>query len=235
MNDAISAELLSSADPEYADFTSKMVPEIKRENIIGVRLPVLRQIAKKHSGSDEAAAFMRDLPHRYLDQNNLHSALISRIKDPAAALEETDRFLPFIDNWATCDTLSPKCLKKALPDFYRRIDVWLRSDLTYTLRFAIVSLMSFFLDDAFDPEYPLRVAEIKSEEYYVRMAQAWYFATALAKQYEAAIPYLEERRLDDWTHNKTIQKAVESFRVTDQHKEYLKSLRIKTQRIKNKD
>lgn len=225
--DRLTAELFDRADKEYADFTAKLNPGVPRESIIGVRFPDIRDIVKRYSGTEDAAEFMSCVPHRYFDQNNLHSALISIIKDPAAVLEEIERFLPFVDNWATCDTISPKCMKKALPAFFERIEIWIRSDRTYTVRFAIVMLMNFFLNEAFDKKHPAMVAGVKSEEYYVRMAAAWYFATALAKRYDEVIPYFENKMLDKWTHNKAIRKAEESYRVTDEHKAYLKTLKIK--------
>ena len=171
--------------------------------------------------------FLTDLPHRYLDENNLHALILNEEKDSAAAVAAIDAFLPYVDNWATCDALRPKAFKKhpsALPDECRR---WMRSGATYTVRFGIEMLMAHYLDEDFRPEYLEEVSIIKSKEYYVNMMIAWYFATALAKQYEATISYIEQRRLDQWTHNKTIRKAIESCRITEERKAYLRTLTIR--------
>ena len=171
--------------------------------------------------------FLTDLPHRYLDENNLHALILNEEKDCAAAVAAIDAFLPYVDNWATCDALRPKAFKKhppALPDECRR---WIKSGATYTVRFGIEMLMTHYLDEDFRPEYLEEVSIIKSKEYYVNMMIAWYFATALAKQYEAAVPYIEQRRLDQWTHNKTIRKAIESCRITEESKAYLRTLTIR--------
>ena len=223
---ALTKALFDSADQAYGDFSAKLAPGITRDRVIGVRSPELKKIAKEYARTPEAREFLDSLPHVYFDENNLHSALINRIRDPYEALNEIERFLPYVDNWATCDTMSPKSLKKALPELEKRIRLWIVSDKTFTVRFAVVSLMSFFLDDAFDPAYPELVSSVRSDEYYVKMALAWYFATGLAKQYDVCVRYIEQRRLDPWTHNKSIQKARESFRVSDEHKEYLKTLKI---------
>ncbi len=225
MNDPLTLELFAHADEKNADFTAKLNPVIPRENILGVRFPDINSIAKTFSGTPEAAVFMEALPHRYLDQNNLHAALISRIKDPAACIAAIDRFLPYIDNWSTCDAIKPKSMRKELPALRRAAERWIASGKTYAVRLGAVTFMSFFLDGAFDPEISELVASVGSEEYYVNMGRAWYFATALAKQYEATLPFFENGRLDLWTHNKSIQKAVESYRVTDEHKRYLRSLK----------
>ena len=195
--------------------------------MIGVRTPELRRLAKMFAGREEISEFLDDLPHQYFDENQLHAFIISGIKDYEKCVREVVRFLPYVDNWATCDQMSPKVFGKHRKEVAELAGVWIRSDHTYTVRFGIKMLMEHFLDEDFDLMYPEMVARVRSEEYYIRMMAAWYFATALAKQYDAVLPFIENRRLDPWTHNKTIQKAVESYRVTPEHKEYLKSLKIK--------
>ena len=197
------------------------------EAIIGVRTPELRKLAKQLAASGEAEAFLQELPHRYFEENQLHAFLISEEKDMERCIREVNRFLPYVDNWATCDQLSPKVFRKYLWALLPEIWKWIRSDKTYTIRFAVGMLMQHFMDKGFEPTYPTMVAAIRSEEYYVNMMVAWYFATALAKHYRVVLPYLEDRRLDPWTHNKAIQKALESYRIPQEQKEYLKSLKIK--------
>ena len=218
----IQEKLFALQDLKYRDFHAKLVPGIDKDRIIGVRVPALRKLAKEIP-FEEAQAFMGDLPHKYIEENNLHGFLISNMKDFDAVIRELEAFLPYVDNWATCDLISPKIFKKNLNELLTYIDKWLNSQETYTIRFGIEMLMSFYLDDAFKPDYLAKVSKIHSEEYYVRMMVAWYFATALAKQYEATIGYIEEHRLEDWTHRKTIQKAVESRRLTAEQKGYLRS------------
>lgn len=223
----IQKRLFALQDKPYGDFTAKLNPTVDPDAIIGVRLPELRKLAKELRGSKEAAEFLQTLPHEYLEENHLHSFLLCDIKDFDTAIYEIERFLPYVDNWAVCDSIRIKAFSKnpeqLLPYLYK----WIESDHTYTIRCGILNLMNLFLDARFDPAYPEKVAAIRSDEYYVNMMIAWYFATALAKQYEAAIPYIEQNRLDKWTHNKAIQKAVESYRVSDEHKAYLKTLKIK--------
>ena len=223
----IQSHLFELQDKEYAKFHAKLVPNVNPNIVIGIRNPVLRKYAKELSNNPEAKEFMRILPHKYDDENNLHSFLIENMKDFDECIEAIDLFLPYVDNWATCDSMSPKVLKKHLPELLQKIKQWIKSDATYTIRFGIEMLMSFYLDDAFKPEYLELVAVVKSEEYYVNMMIAWFFATALAKQYDSVLPIIESKRLDKWVHNKTIQKAVESYRITDEQKIYLKSLKIK--------
>lgn len=223
--DKIRLQLFAMQDPEYREFISKLNPSIDKENIIGIRTPKLRQLAKELNKTPEAEAFLKSLPHKYYEENNLHAFLIEKMKDFELCIAETERFLPFVDNWATCDSMSPKIYGKHLDELEERIKVWLKSDKTYTVRYGIEMLMSWYLDDHFDPKYLEMVSSVRSEEYYVNMMIAWYFATALAKQYEAAIVYLENRRLSDWCHRKTIQKAIESYRITDEQKAYLRSLK----------
>ena len=222
---ALQARLFSMQDEAYRDFQCKLMPTVPPETVIGVRTPALRDLAKELSGTPEAEAFLSELPHRYYEENNLHGFLLCRIKDFDACLAAVERFLPYVDNWATCDTLSPKAFARKPEALLEPIRRWLASAHVYTCRFGIGCLMRWFLDERFSPEYPATVAAIRSEEYYVNMMIAWYFATALAKQYDAALPYLEQRRLDPWVHNKTIQKACESFRVPQERKRYLKSLK----------
>jgi len=213
-------------DIGYRDFQAPIIPTLPKEYFIGVRTPELRRLAKTLSGTAEAAAFMEILPHEFFDENQLHAFLIAEMKDYDSVLEALRRFLPFVNNWATCDQLSPNVFKKHRDTLIQHIQTWLASPETYTVRFGIGMLMAHYLDDDFQPEYLAWAAEIRSEEYYINMMRAWFFATALAKQYDAALPYICEKRLDKWTHNKTIQKARESRRVPENHKNLLFSLRI---------
>ncbi len=214
-------------DVKYREFQSPLIPTVEKERIIGVRTPELRKYAKQLAGSEEAAAFLKDLPHRYFDEDQLHAVLLSGMKEYSACLEGVCAFLPFVDNWATCDQLSPKVFRKHRQELLPEIRCWLSSEGTYAVRFGIRMLMDHFLGEEFQPEYPKMVAEIRSEEYYINMMRAWYFATALAKQYDAVLPFLEEKKLDPWTHNKSIRKAVESFRILPEQKEHLRTLRIR--------
>ena len=223
----IQQRLFALQDKEYGAFTAKLNPTVDPSTIIGVRLPALRALAKELKGTDEAARFLNSLPHTYLEENHLHSFILTYIKDFDEGIAAVERFLPYIDNWAVCDSLRVKALAKAPEKLLAYIAQWLLSAHTYTIRCGILNLMNYYLDDRFDERYPAMVAAVHSEEYYVNMMIAWYFATALAKQYEAVLPYLTEQRLDKWVHNKTIQKAVESYRITDEQKAYLKTLKIK--------
>ncbi|MBP5291472.1 MAG: DNA alkylation repair protein [Lachnospiraceae bacterium] len=223
--DYIEAELFRMRDEKYAAMQRKIIPTVEADRIIGVRTPALRDFAKTLYKDDDAEAFLSCLPHRYFDEDQLHAFMISLEKDFDKCLAQVEAFLPFIDNWATCDQLSPKAFKKEAERLIPHICSWIRSDKTYIVRFAIGMLMQFFLDDRFSLEYPDMVAAVESDEYYVNMMVSWYFATALAKQYDEVLPYLEEHRLDEWTHKKTIQKAVESYRITPEQKAYLKTLR----------
>ena len=219
--------LFELKDLSYKQFHSKLMPTINPELIIGVRTPALRKLAKELKDSDEAEKFLKELPHKYYEENNLHGFLLEEIKDFAACVAALNEFLPYVDNWATCDMMAPKVLKKNLPALYNQIKIWIASGETYTIRFGVDMLMKYYLDEAFLPKYAALVASIQSEEYYVKMVVAWYFATALAKQYETILPYIEGRCLDAWTHNKTIQKAVESYRITKEQKEYLRTLKYR--------
>lgn len=219
-------KLFALQDKSYQAFQSKLMPTVSPETIIGIRTPLLRKLAKELSGTPQAEDFLRILPHEYYEENNLHAFLVERIRDYDTALEETERFLPYIDNWATCDCFCPKIFAKHKTELLVSIRRWLNSEQIYTVRYAIGMLMRYYLDEMFQPEYLSWVASVQSQEYYLNMMRAWYFATALAKQPEAAMPWLAEYRLDVWTHNKTIQKAVESFRVSPEMKQELRKLRI---------
>lgn len=225
--DEIREGLFANQDVKYRDFQSKLTPTIEANTAIGVRTPVLRKLAKDYSKRQDVDEFLADLPHKYFDENQLHAFILSEIKDFDECIGKLERFLPFVDNWATCDQMSPKCFKKNHEKLLPYLNKWIKSDDIYTVRFAIVTLMAHFLDDDFDEGHLGLVSDIKSDEYYINMAIAWYFATALAKQYDKTIPYIENKTLDVWTHNKAIQKSIESYRVTAEHKEYLKSLKIK--------
>ena len=221
----VSERLFRLQDADYREFEAKLIPNVEKARIIGIRTPLLRAFAKDFAKEAEAAEFLAALPHHYLEENGLHAFLIEKIKDYDACIRALDAFLPFIDNWATCDSLSPACFKKnharLRPDAAR----WMESEHLYTRRFGIGVLMGHFLDADFDPDDLRRVAEIETGEYYISMMQAWYFATALAKQYDAALPYLAERRLRPETHRRAVQKAIESRRLSEEQKAYLRTLR----------
>ena len=221
----IREELFALRDEEYAAFQQKLIPGVPAERVIGVRVPELRKLAKRYYKDSEHRQFLQALPHGYYDEDLLHALLIAEEKDFARCLEETEAFLPFVDNWAVCDIFSPKVFAKHKEELLQRIRIWAKSEKTYTCRFGIGMLMQHFLDTDFDAAYLEIPATVQSEEYYVNMMLAWFFATALAKQWEATIPYLENKRLARWTHNKTIQKARESYRMTAAEKEYLKRLK----------
>lgn len=222
----IRAGLLARQDTGYRDFHRKLVPTLDKDTIIGIRTPILRAYARELAKQD-VSAFLADLPHRYYDENCLHAFLIEQIKDFDQCMAALERFLPYIDNWATCDLLAPKVFKKHPDAVYAACLRWMDSERVYTVRFGIVTLMKWFLDADFRPELLEKAAALRTEEYYINMAVAWLFAEALAKQYDAALPYLLENRLDTWTHNKAIQKAVESRRISDETKVYLKTLKRK--------
>lgn len=227
INEEIINNLNSLSDSKYRDFQIKLIPGTASDQMIGVRTPDLRSYAKELSKRDDVSDFLNNLPHKYFDENQLHAFIISLLKDYDKCMVEVERFLPYVDNWATCDQMSPKIFKKSREKLLEKIRDWIVSDKTYTIRFGIKMLMEHFLDDDFDLQYPDMVASVRSEEYYVNMMIAWYFATALAKQYDSILPYIEEKRLDTWTHNKAIQKSIESYRITDDQKSYLRSLKQK--------
>lgn len=222
----IREELFKNQDIKYRDFQSGLLPTVEPQTIIGVRTPILRAFAKKLYKENGCSEFLNDLPHKYFDENQLHAFLISEMKDFDACIKELNRFLPFVDNWATCDQMSPKIFKKHKEHLLAQTKNWLSSEKTYTVRFAVGMLMQYFLDEDFDLEYPKIISKIRSEEYYVNMMIAWYFATALAKQYEYVLPFLENKSLDKQTHNKAIRKALESYRISDERKSYLRTLKI---------
>ncbi|MBQ9687005.1 MAG: DNA alkylation repair protein [Oscillospiraceae bacterium] len=220
-------QLFAAQDLKYRDFNARLLPTVDPARVIGVRTPALRAIAKDLARRPEAAAFMAALPHTYYEEDGLHCFLIEGIRDYDVCVEAVDAFLPYVDNWGTCDGISPRAFEKNRTALIKDIRRWMDSGHLYTVRFGIRMLMNHYLDEDFQPDYLDWVAAIETEEYYLRMMQAWYFATALAKQYDAALPILEAGRLEPWTHNKTIQKAVESYRITDEQKAYLKTLRRK--------
>ena len=224
---AIQERLYALQDTGYRDFTAKLTPNVDPDSIIGVRLPAIKKLAKELKGSDEAAQFLQSLPHAYHEENHLHAFLLNEIRDFDEAIRRINEFLPYVDNWAVCDSTRVKAFTKHPDRALSCIKEWINSDHTYTVRFAILSLMNNFLGEHFDEKHLDMVAAVESEEYYVRMMVAWYYATALAKQYDSAVKVIEDGRLEKWTHNKAIQKAIESYRVTDEHKAYLRTLKRK--------
>ena len=226
MTEEIEQRLFALQDLSYRDFQAKLMPTVPMESIIGVRTPELRKLARDLAKAEGIEVFLNNLPHNYYDENNLHGFVISLGKDYRQTVERVDALLPYVDNWATCDLLSPKVFAKYKEELAGEIERWLSSGATYTIRFGIEMLMSHYLDEDFDLQWPERVSQIRSEEYYVNMMIAWYFATALAKQWGAVIPYIEQKKLSPWVHNKTIQKAIESYRITAEQKEYLRKLKI---------
>ena len=225
LTDEIRQELFANQDEKYRELQKKIIPSADPESVIGVRTPILRSYAKQLVKREDVFDFLNDLPHRYFDENQLHAFILSEMKDYDACMAALEAFLPYVDNWATCDQMSPKVFKKHKDELLVHVWEWMKSAHTYTIRFAIGMLMEHFLDADFDLKYPKTVAKIRSTEYYVNMMIAWYFATALAKQYDAVLPFIEERRLDDWTHKKAIQKSIESYRINDEQKAYLRTLK----------
>ena len=219
-------ELLTLQDPDYRQYHCKLVPTVDPKTIIGIRIPVLRKLVKTFFANTDTKAFLDRQKHKYYEENLIHVWLISRLKNYEECIGETEKFLPYVDNWGICDAFVPRIFEKHREELLAEIEKWISSEHAYTVRFAVSMLMHFYLDEAFDEEYLQWVADIDSDEYYVNMMRAWYFATALAKQYEAAVPYLEEKRLPPKLHAKTIQKAVESYRINDETKSYLKTLRL---------
>ena len=222
----IQKKLYNLQDIGYKDFNSKLIPDIPAEKQIGVRIPDIRKLAKEIKNTDAANDFLNCLPHEYFEENNLHGYLLESIGNFDTAIEMTEKFLPFIDNWATCDTITVKAFTKNIPALYIKIKEWLSSERTYTIRFGINMLMKFFLDENFSEEVPLLVAEIQNKEYYVNMARAWFFQAAMVKQKDTILPYITEQKLDKWTHNKTIQKCTESYRISDEDKKLLKEMKL---------
>lgn len=221
--------LFENQDLNYKNFHGKLMPNISPNTIIGVRIPILRKLAKDLFKTEPnlVADFFQELPHKFYEENNLHAFLLEQITDFEKCVFETERFLPFIDNWATCDSFKPKIFKKNLPKILELSKKWINSNHTYTIRYGIGCFMNYFLDKAFVPDFLDLVLNVKNDEYYIKMMKAWYFATALAKQHENTIKILETHKLDQWTHNKTIQKAIESYRIPLETKDYLRKLKIK--------
>lgn len=223
----IRSRLFDMRDEKYQQFNASLIPNVNSELVIGVRTPELRKYASELARREDIGSFLSALPHEYFEENQLHAFIIEKTKDYDKCLAQVEEFLPFIDNWATCDQCAPKVLVKNPERLISAVRRWISSDKAYTVRYGIGMLMRAYLDDRFSPEYPKLVAAVESQEYYVNMMRAWYFATALAKQYEAVIGYFEEGRLDEWTNNKSIQKACESYRVSDERKAYLRTLKRK--------
>lgn len=223
----VQAELFEMQDLSYREFHSKLMPTVPKEKIIGVRVPSLRKYAKDLAKTEYAKAFLEFLPHKYYEEDNLHAFLIEQIRDFDECISALDNFLLFVDNWATCDMMTPKVLNKNLTLLYEKIEEWSRSEYIYTVRFAIVTLMKFFMNERLDEKHLKLLLNIKADEYYINMAIAWYLATALASCWDLVIPYIEKQKFSKWVHNKAIQKAVESYRITKEQKEYLKTLKIK--------
>lgn len=224
----IQKELFKMQELKMKDFNSKLIPNIEKENFIGIRTPKLRKFAKEiyKNNKDEVDTFLNSLPHKYIEENFLHGFLIDNLKDFDDTLKHTEKFLPFIDNWANCDSFNPKIFKKNKEKIYEKIKIWIKSNHEYTVRYAIGLLLSNYLDEDFKEEHLEMVVNIKRDEYYIKMMVAWYFSFALIKQYESTIPYIQQKKLEKWTHNKTIQKAVESFRIDNETKKYLKLLKL---------
>ena len=225
ITEEIKEKLKSLQDIKYRGFQAGLIPTVDNDKVIGVRTPELRKLAKEMSKRDDADDFLNDLPHEYFDEDQLHAFMVSGIKDFDECVSEVKRFLPYINNWATCDQMTPKVFGRHKEELLPHVREWIDSGETYTVRFGVKMFMSYFLGDDFDMEYADLVAGIKSEEYYVNMMRAWYFATALAYNYDEVVPLIENRKLDRWTHNKAIQKSVESYRITAEQKEYLKTLK----------
>ena len=223
----IREKLFKLQDKKYREFQIKLIPNIDSDTIIGVRTPELRNYAKQLVKSGSYSTFLDDLPHKYFDENQLHAFIISELKNYDECIFYINKFLSYIDNWATCDQMSPKVFKKYPNELLEQIKIWIKSKETYSIRFGIGMLMQYYLDNNFKQDYLKMVSNIKSKEYYVNMMKAWFFATALAKQYNSTIPYIINHKLDTWTHNKTIQKAMESYRISQEEKDYLNSLKEK--------
>ncbi len=222
----ITADLFEMQDLQYRDFHSKLMPTVDKDKIIGVRVPQLRKYAKEIAKDENISEFLTAVPHEYYEENNLHAFIVESIKDFKACIKHLEAFLPYIDNWATCDMLRPKCFKNNTEKLYEYVLKWIKFEKPYIVRYALGMLNSYYMDEYFEEKHLLLAASVEHEDYYVRMMVAWYFATALSKQYSSALPYIENNRLSPWVHNKTIQKAIESYRISPEQKEYLKTLRI---------
>ena len=225
-NDIILKRLFENQDIKYRDFSSKLIPDLSIDEFIGVRAPVLKKIAKEYKGSDYEKKFLVSLPHNYHDENILHAFFISQMKDCEEIFRSLDKFLPYVNNWAVCDSICPNALRKYKSELIGKINNWVQSNETYRVRFAVKMLMTFFLDESFEKEFLDIPLSIKSEEYYINMMISWFYATALAKKWDEAIVYLTDNKLDKWVHNMTIKKARESYRISSEQKEILKKLKI---------
>lgn len=217
--------LFEKQELAYREFSSKLMPTVPKETVIGVRTPILRKLAKELYGTKAGTAFLQELPHRYFEENSLHGFMLEQIKDFDEALVRVEEFLPFVDNWSTCDSFTPKCFKQNPEKLHSKALEWLGSDKVYTVRYGIKILMNFFLEKNFKPEVLEQVASVTPTDYYVSMMIAWFFATALAKQYCETLPFIEKRRLDEVTHRRAVRKALESFRITEEQKAHLKTLK----------
>lgn len=220
-------QLFALQDKDYKTFQSKLIPSVNPDTVIGIRTPELRRFARKFAETDEATVFMNDLPHTYYEENNLHAFLIETLGDFEKTAEALNVFLPYVDNWATCDMMSPKIFASQKENLLTLIEKWLTSNHVYTARFGLVMLMKYFLDEDFFSVYLEKAAAVSLDSYYTDMAKAWFFAEALIKQYETTLPYLNEKKLTDWVHNKTISKACDSFRISNEKKNVLRTLRLK--------
>jgi 3-methyladenine DNA glycosylase AlkD len=225
LNKTVLDSLYAAQDVDYGDFSAKLIPNISRDCFIGVRTPQLREIAKDMVKSGQYKDFISCLPHKYFEENQLHAFIISQMRDFNMAIKEIERFLPYVNNWATCDQMSPRVFKKNLVLLEKHVCKWIKSKDVYSVRFAIKTMMQYWLDNEFDTKYADMVANVKSDEYYINMMRAWYFATAAAKQFDAILPYFRHGKLDEWTRLRAIQKSCESFRVSDKNKEILRTLR----------
>ena len=224
--DKIEEYLLSKQDLKYRDFTLPLLPNIDEKTFIGVRLPIIKKYAKDLDAKSRED-FLQSLPHQYHEENILHAFILSNIKDYDEFIDKVDRFLPYVSNWSTCDTICNKCLVKYKSQLINDVYRWFKSDEIYRVRYAVKCLMNYYLDEDFKEEHLKKVEQVRLDDYYVRMMIAWYLATGLAKNYDSFVKVIEEKRFDDFTHNKAIQKAVESYRVSDEHKAYLKTLKVK--------
>lgn len=227
VKEEIRKEIKANEDIKFREFNASLIPNIDRSLVIGVKTPILKEIAKKYKDRDDIDEFLYDLPHKYFEENQIHAFIISSYKDFDITIDCINKFLPYVNNWATCDQMKPKAFKKNKDKLIEWVKVWIQSDKVYTIRFAILMLLSFYLDEDYNKDYLYLVNENKCDDYYVKMIKAWYYATALSKQYEDSIKIIEDKVLDKWTHNKTITKAIESYRISGEEKEYLRTLKIK--------
>lgn len=223
----IQERLFELRDEQYKKFNAGLLPTVDPDTMIGVRTPALRKLARQLAGESEGEEFLTALPHAYFEENCLHAFMLESMKDFAQCVQALDNFLPYVDNWMTCDLMSPKVVQKDFPKLLEKVKEWIHSKETYTIRYGLNMLMKYFLKERFEPEYLELAAKIRTQEYYVQMGIAWFFATALTYQYEAAVIYLEEKRLEQWIHNKSIQKAVESRQISAERKDYLRTLRLR--------